>query len=779
MRARAARRITGTEFALLSSPSALLPPVRLISTSTIQIAAYVAFAAHVLCANSLAQQPTGGALVPDWETTIPGRWEGDLVDVVEDIDGDSIADWLVYSWRNPVMVLSSRDGSVLWQHYDYGFGGFQVTDLEGDGVQEVLLMDQRAPDETGVVECLDARTGVLKWATRPIKALKETPVDSWIIDFDQDGLCEILVSDIDSDRGNGSALICVASDGHVNWVRGVRRSDALLVEDIDSDGVADIVIGDSTYENMGPLQGQGRVFRIDPISGQDVWQVAGGERFARLGAQVRAVDFDSDGVSEVLAIHPNGAYQGLFFGGAITCIAADGTRRWAAGGWESSHQFGRWLSVGDGNRDGWQDVYVGLPSTASEDGVVVALDGRTGLELWRAADWPNPAERYGRDIWFVEGPASGHDWLVVEAGPDAAALGRRELTGFDFRRADTGGRVSQVPVGITVGPSGTSSVADFNDTGEPQVILAHSVESHVDLLGVITPSLGFAWSIEEEGIGRSLFVDSGSAQRPTRIIVSQDPSKSGVRDAGAIRCFDLLTGRERWSTHGVLEGNRLGDELSPATNTSGERLGLLRVDPDYGDNRNGVRIYDLESGELKTTYLPRGDIRFDLIVAIAPDDDGNGLHRTLVINYDQFMQIGERHRKAEFMTASSNQVSASLGGQVLLNLDFNIEAAHYEYRVLASAHGTGESTLNGEIFVPLQRDRILARSEQGLLPGGVVPAAQGSLNAYGKKVVRVNFQPGQVPTSAIGLSLHFCAVAREPWADWTRCSIPVEVTFVP
>jgi len=65
------------------------------------------------------------------------------------------------------------------------------------------------------------------------------------------------------------------------------------------------------------------------------------------------------------------------------------------------------------------------------------------------------------------------------------------------------------------------------------------------------------------------------------------------------------------------------------------------------------------------------------------------------------------------------------------------------------------------------------------LPGGVVPAAQGSLNAYGKKAVRVNFRPGQIPAAAIGLSLHFCAVAREPWAGWTRCSEPVEIAFVP
>ncbi|MDP7455601.1 MAG: peptidylprolyl isomerase [Gammaproteobacteria bacterium] len=139
--------------------------------------------------------------------------------------------------------------------------------------------------------------------------------------------------------------------------------------DVNSDGFADIVVGDPSFELFN-----GRIFVFSGIDGAELWRVDDTVDSVSFGSAVASTaDITGDGVADVLVGDPNGA--GLS-GSVFLLSGADGTlllRIDGAGG-----GFGRSLSsAGDINADQVADIIVGArdadPGDLTSAGSVFAI----------------------------------------------------------------------------------------------------------------------------------------------------------------------------------------------------------------------------------------------------------------------------------------------------------------------------------------------------------------------------------------------------------------------
>jgi len=737
------------------------------------------------CLFVLAQQPSGGALTYEWEATHPGMEDAPSLLPAPDLNLDGREDWIAYKWGE-VRAISGTDGQQIWSSVNLGAFDVQLSDLNGDGSIEAVVTRSVSNGFESRVVCLNAHTGETLWESATIDPLAYKTEQVVIADTNNDGHQEILLTNASDWSNSPGAIYCLSDKGRLRWKHELdtpkTRYSVVKFEDIDADGTIDVIVSEPTYHSVDEKKREGRISRLDAASGDVIWEFLGGERGSLLGEQLEFIDLNSDGVSEILSLQPSARVNQHEEAGVVTCLTANGVGMWRVYGWETQQRLGEVKALGDGNRDGWQDLYLGLPETSFENGAVVAIDGRSGSELWRAEDWLDPGKRFGRGMWFSSGGLASHDWLVVDVGQDRDR-GKREQAGVDFLHAGSGARVRAVPIGELVSRQYSDWVVrDLDGDGEPEVVFAHSeFTGGYGFVASVNSKNGLMWTRTGRGIGQALYVaepEPGQAGS-VRIVTSQVVPRTELERAGEIRGFELIARRERWHVTGALAHERLGDSIEDAVDSNGDPIGLIEVRSLHSFSPNGIRYYKPMTGELAWAAVSGNPEEHDFQVIHAPDYDQNGRRRSLIQDGANFRQVGEYPRTVPFLSASTGEVSAAQGGQIELYLDFGSRAAYYEYRVLASAHGIGESEIGGVLIVPLRADRIFNLSKDLALPESVLPAAEGSLNAYGETTVRVNFKPGQVPASAVGLSLQFCAVAREPWDDWTHCSVPVEVTFVP
>ena len=204
-----------------------------------------------------------------------------------DLDGDLINDMIFgwYCWEDEISLLqavSGKDGSEIWQSKIFegdiwGCIPCELPDLNGDGIGDYVTSGYSYDTDGGCVTALSGKDGSEIWS-------RSITGDPWTVpyfDFNKDGIVDVVV------ECAGSILIIDGRNGGTIWSKfyeGCMMVDCWLYDDIDNDGIYDLVVGSDTVQMLSGATG-------DVIWEEDYEASAG-----------TCKDIDGDGENDVLAV---------------------------------------------------------------------------------------------------------------------------------------------------------------------------------------------------------------------------------------------------------------------------------------------------------------------------------------------------------------------------------------------------------------------------------------------------------------------------------------------
>lgn len=309
---------------------------------------------------------------------------GACVSRVGDIDGDGIDDFIVGSpndgtnGNGAATVYSGLTGSVIvhLKGADFSFFGSAVDgrlDLDGDGYNDILV---GAASEGSVLAYSPHLGTKLYKLTGPSGSYFGDSLRSLEADLDGDGIRDFMVSAPLEDPVIGGVTVTDAGAFHVYSsasgtelfvVHGELQDDylgiggAAGVDDVDGDGVPDLLLGGEGYDNSSA---DGVVLVASGASGATIRTHRGqAGTWGQLGfALTGMADMNHDGVADYAAGEP---YFAAGLGRAVVFSGADGTQLYEfdgiGGGTETDQDVGYALASGDFNRDGIGDLLIGDP----------------------------------------------------------------------------------------------------------------------------------------------------------------------------------------------------------------------------------------------------------------------------------------------------------------------------------------------------------------------------------------------------------------------------------
>ena len=250
---------------------------------------------------------SGGAIgtgVVLWTRNIPS---GSLMylnelSITQDINSDGYDDVVVGTpWGSrSIITLSGLNGNILWTHdtHEYGDGGwvYQVDckyDYNNDGVIDVLAAVGQDSSGTGPmrVYCLNGLTGVSIWEA-PLGGTGFSVIG--IEDCTGDGKPDVVAGCTNAAQTTGYAKGINGATGAQIWSFTTAGSSVWALEqtdDINSDGIKDVIIGDFT----------GHIYGLSATNGAQIYSTSIGsviiQRFAKL------TDVNSDGHPDFVPEH--------------------------------------------------------------------------------------------------------------------------------------------------------------------------------------------------------------------------------------------------------------------------------------------------------------------------------------------------------------------------------------------------------------------------------------------------------------------------------------------
>ena len=221
----------------------------------------------------------------------PGLSVGQVAVLALDLDADGAVEVVVPSGGR-FSVLDGLTGAREGEIDCCGLGPLSAHDLDGDGIPELLILEQ-----SGVLYCLDGRSLKEEWST-PLRSPERPPGASvsfpLVADLDGDGRPEIAVA-------VGGRLYGLSSEGGVLWITDLHDPvvyPVLAAGDADRDGSLEVFL--HTYLlNPGPPFG--RLVAVDGSTGELEWSV---ER--ECAAWSSPLLADADGDSRLEVVNPHG-----------------------------------------------------------------------------------------------------------------------------------------------------------------------------------------------------------------------------------------------------------------------------------------------------------------------------------------------------------------------------------------------------------------------------------------------------------------------------------------
>jgi hypothetical protein len=286
-----------------------------------------------------------------------------------DIDNDSKIEIVFGNMEGFLYIIEADEKNNFvkeWQsgYIDTRLWGTELGDVDDDGDIEIVTGGW-----DGYTYVYDAITHERQWRSHKMKSDAH---GTYIADTDLDGESEVVVG-IGYRNDAGSIHVLSGKDGEEEWSSGIIQKGpwtahsfrGVDVEDIDSDGVPEIIIGFAMRQ--GETEGEG-YFRIyDGINYTLEYESPdlGGDCEA-----IEVVDVDSDGDLEIVCI----AGYRLRPGWLYVFDAATLEREWKSPDY-GPKPYG--LDVGDVDNDGVMEIVTG-----NEAGFVRVINGITHKVEW-------------------------------------------------------------------------------------------------------------------------------------------------------------------------------------------------------------------------------------------------------------------------------------------------------------------------------------------------------------------------------------------------------------
>lgn len=305
--------------------------------------------------NVYALNAENGTLLWKYNTHPPGA-EGcnDVAPVIFDVDNDGLSEVIAPSSCNPAtFCFDGRTGEVKWQCKTAGSDSPPVIgDIDNDGKPEILH-----GQFGGYVICIDPVTGGRKW-NMPVDTKAWVQTAPTILDVDGDGQLDFVAGTWNLDTSVNSKFYAFKGDTQAmlwSYPIGSYIYHGTTAGDIDGDGKPELIVG--AYNDT--------LYCLNAATGVARWKYKGGGGY--IGAPAVIADLDANGSCDIV-------FSSGYVVGALT-----NTGNLI---WKYTLPFGetvfRGAAVADVNGDEFKDVVFG-----TSQGKVIALDGRTGNEIWK------------------------------------------------------------------------------------------------------------------------------------------------------------------------------------------------------------------------------------------------------------------------------------------------------------------------------------------------------------------------------------------------------------
>jgi hypothetical protein len=239
--------------------------------------------------------------------------------------------------------------------------------------------------------------------------------------------------------------------------------------DVDGDGVPDVVTSAPTKAVGG--KNAGRVYAYSTKTGHELWH-ADGKPGDQLGTGVEcAGDVNHDGIPDVIASAPGGAYAKVYSGrdGKVLLTLTPSADDHPKG---SDLSFGQHASgVGDVNHDGYDDVIVGAPGSDAEGkgaGRAYVYSGKDGSILLTLSG-AHEGDAFGS---AVGGYADKTHVVIIAGAPTAGAAHHGRAFVYTSISKTPAFVVDADATGNALGAMFVSVPGDFNGDGVPDVYIS-------------------------------------------------------------------------------------------------------------------------------------------------------------------------------------------------------------------------------------------------------------------------------------------------------------------
>ena len=508
--------------------------------------------------------------------------------------------------------------------------------------------------------------------------------------------------------------------------------------DVNLDGVDDYMIGarESTFFSSAITPGS--ITMYSGASGEELYEIEGTSHNSAFGTVMCTIgDINGDGASDFVAGDPMYSVGSFTFEGAFWVYSGlDGSVLFWETGLPSSFFGNSIAALGDLTGDGLPEFAVGAPNE-NGGGVVHLISTAKQAEIG-SLDSPDPNANFGVSLCSI-GDLDGDSRRDLVVGANRYDNSNANDVGAVYLVSTRSGNILHVY-------EGWDSLNDFGKT----------VESIGDLDGDGLDDLVVCAPRGRQGTSLAVGIvdvySTGSSHQQIYRLFGNGPNETF---GASVATFDDQDG------DGV-DDFLVGVPYRQTNGTPG--LALLF------SGRTGLMMHRFGNGI---------HVGFGHHVANLGDLDGDGFGDVGICTPESltlFTGTASIYGSRKFLHGSRAEISASAGGRVDFEMNFDRSGRGYSYRFMASANGTGPTMING-LAVPLGWDNILSSTSTGSYPT-FVANGQGQLDGDGKAGSVLLFPPTAL-NILIGQRLFFAAMAGNSLLAPTVATEAVSLTILP